>query len=190
MAISLVEPMLQEVVYRQEVRSAKCYILLSFLFGVAAVLTLPYTRYAEEPVKTTLASELFATTFGRTMGIARAPRTAIHHHVLPTVMQAPVHELFERSHLTHGTAHGRSNIFVRAEIEEEVKKMIAEQLSVDEAKVTNEATFIGDLGADSLDAVELIMALEEKFGVEIPEEEAQKLTTVQSVIDYAKAAKK
>merc|ERR1719235_2631230 len=177
--------MLQEVVYRQEVRSAKCYMLLSFLFGVAAVMTLPYTRYGEEPVKTTMASELLATTFGRTAGFARVPRAATHPRVLPTAMQAPVHQ-----RLTHGAAHGRSNIFVRADLEEDVKKMIAEQLSVDEAKVTNEATFIGDLGADSLDAVELIMALEEKYGVEIPEEEAQKLTTVQSVIDYAKAAKK
>merc|ERR1719316_2494654 len=74
-----------------------------------------------------------------------------------------------------------------ADVEEKVKKMIAENLSVDLPKVVNEASFIGDLGADSLDAVELLMALEEEFGVEIPEEEAQKLTTVQAVIDYAKS---
>merc|ERR1719235_616613 len=138
-----------------------------------------------------MASELLASAYGRTPGVAKVPHLAMRPHVMPSAMSSPVHERFmERSQATHGKALGRSHIFVRAEIEEEVKKMIAEQLSVDEAKVTNEATFIGDLGADSLDAVELIMALEEKFGVEIPEEEAQKLTTVQSVIDYAKSAQK
>jgi acyl carrier protein len=85
-------------------------------------------------------------------------------------------------------AYSGPRLTVRADdVEAKVKKMIAENLSVDEAKLTSEASFIGDLGADSLDAVELLMALEEEFGVEIPEEEAQKLTTVQAVIDYAKA---
>merc|ERR1719188_334714 len=159
-------------------------MLVSFLLGFAAVVTLQNTRHGE-------ATELVATTLGRTVGVARVPHTAIHSRVPHAAIQAPVRERFlGNSHLTHATAHGRSPIFVRADLEEDVKKMIAEQLSVDEAKVTNEATFIGDLGADSLDAVELIMALEEKFGVEIPEEEAQKLTTVQSVIDYATKAQK
>jgi acyl carrier protein len=76
---------------------------------------------------------------------------------------------------------------VRADdIEAQVKKIVVENLNVDEAKVTNDAKFIDDLGADSLDTVELLMALEEELGTEIPEEEAQKITTVQDVIDYAK----
>jgi len=183
--------MLQETVSRQEVRTAKGFMLLSFLFGVAAVLTFPYNRYGDEPTTTTMAAELWATAVGRSQVVARAPQIAMQPRNLPGVMHSPAHASFNRlSHVTHGSARGASPIVVRSELEADVKKMIAEQLSVDEAKVTNEATFIGDLGADSLDAVELIMALEEKYGVEIPEEEAQKLTTVQSVIDYAKAAKK
>jgi len=65
-----------------------------------------------------------------------------------------------------------------------VKKIIVSQLNVSEEQVTSEASFIDDLGADSLDQVELVMALEEEFGTEIPEEEAEKLQTVGSVIDY------
>lgn len=70
------------------------------------------------------------------------------------------------------------------EIEEKVKKIIAEQLSVSEDKVVPEASFIGDLGADSLDTVELVMALEDQFETEIPDEEAQKILTVKDAIDY------
>eukprot|EP00746_Dinoflagellata_sp_MGD_P160819 gnl/MRDRNA2_/MRDRNA2_87745_c0_seq1.p1 gnl/MRDRNA2_/MRDRNA2_87745_c0~~gnl/MRDRNA2_/MRDRNA2_87745_c0_seq1.p1 ORF type:complete len:185 (+),score=44.46 gnl/MRDRNA2_/MRDRNA2_87745_c0_seq1:81-635(+) len=73
-----------------------------------------------------------------------------------------------------------------ADLEDKVKKIIVENLNVDADKVKNEAKFIDDLGADSLDTVELLMALEEELGTEIPEEEAQKITTVQDVIDYAK----
>lgn len=69
-------------------------------------------------------------------------------------------------------------------IEEKVKKIIAEQLSVPEDQVTNSASFQDDLGADSLDTVELVMALEEAFETEIPDEEAEKITTVQEAIDY------
>ncbi|CSA83394.1 acyl carrier protein [Vibrio cholerae] len=69
-------------------------------------------------------------------------------------------------------------------IEERVKKIIVEQLGVDEAEVKNESSFVEDLGADSLDAVELVMALEEEFDTEIPDEEAEKITTVQAAIDY------
>ena len=69
-------------------------------------------------------------------------------------------------------------------IEERVKKIIVEQLGVKEEDVKSEASFFEDLGADSLDTVELVMALEEEFDIEIPDEEAEKITTVQSAIDY------
>jgi acyl carrier protein len=72
-------------------------------------------------------------------------------------------------------------------IEERVKKIVVEQLGVDEAEVKNSSSFIDDLGADSLDTVELVMALEEEFGAEIPDEDAEKITTVQAAIDYIKA---
>ena len=70
-------------------------------------------------------------------------------------------------------------------IEERVKKIVAEQLGVKE-DISNEASFVDDLGADSLDTVELVMALEEEFECEIPDEEAEKITTVQQAIDYVK----
>ena len=69
-------------------------------------------------------------------------------------------------------------------IEARVKKIVAEQLGVAEADVKNESSFVEDLGADSLDNVELVMALEEEFGQEIPDEEAEKLQTVGDVIKY------
>ena len=69
-------------------------------------------------------------------------------------------------------------------IEERVKKIIVEQFGVKEEDVKPEASFVEDLGADSLDTVELVMALEEEFDIEIPDEEAEKITTVQSAIDY------
>eukprot|EP00659_Diplonema_papillatum_P022258 gene22258-34136_t len=71
-------------------------------------------------------------------------------------------------------------------IEERVKKIVAEQLGVKEEEVTNSASFVEDLGADSLDTVELVMALEEEFETEIPDEEAEKITTVQAAIDYSR----
>ena len=70
-------------------------------------------------------------------------------------------------------------------IEERVKKIVSEQLGVDDIK--NESSFVDDLGADSLDTVELVMALEEEFDTEIPDEEAEKITTVQAAIDYVTA---
>lgn len=69
-------------------------------------------------------------------------------------------------------------------VDERVKKIVVEQLGVDENEVTNEASFVDDLGADSLDTVELVMAFEEEFGLEIPDEEAEKITTVKQVVDY------
>jgi acyl carrier protein len=69
-------------------------------------------------------------------------------------------------------------------IEARVRKIIIEQLGVKEEQVTNEASFVEDLGADSLDTVELVMALEEEFELEIPDEDAEKITTVQQAIDY------
>lgn len=71
-------------------------------------------------------------------------------------------------------------------IEEKVRDIIVEQLSVNPEQVTPNASFIEDLGADSLDTVELVMAFEEEFGVEVPDEDAEKLHTVQQVIDYIK----
>jgi len=71
-----------------------------------------------------------------------------------------------------------------ANIEEKVKNIIAEQLGVPVEKVVPEAKFIEDLGADSLDTVELVMALEEEFNCEIPDEEAEKITTVKQAVDY------
>ena len=71
-----------------------------------------------------------------------------------------------------------------ASIAERVKQIVTEQLGVDEDQVTDDASFMDDLGADSLDTVELVMALEEEFETEIPDEEAEKITTVQQAIDF------
>jgi acyl carrier protein len=68
--------------------------------------------------------------------------------------------------------------------EERVRKIVIEQLGVTEEQATNAASFVDDLGADSLDTVELVMALEEEFECEIPDEEAEKITTIQQAIDY------
>jgi acyl carrier protein len=77
-----------------------------------------------------------------------------------------------------------------ADVETKVKKIISEQLGVPESDVKPEASFVNDLGADSLDTVELVMALEEEFSVEIPDEDAEKIATVQNAIDYIKAKAK
>ena len=74
-----------------------------------------------------------------------------------------------------------------SDVEARVKKIVVEQLNVKEEEVSNESSFVDDLGADSLDTVELVMALEEEFGCEIPDEEAEKITTVQQAIDYINA---
>ena len=72
-------------------------------------------------------------------------------------------------------------------IEERVKKIVVEQLGVKEEEVSSESSFVDDLGADSLDTVELVMALEEEFDTEIPDEDAEKITTVQQATDYVNA---
>ena len=72
-------------------------------------------------------------------------------------------------------------------IEERVRKIVVEQLGVKEDELKNDASFVDDLGADSLDTVELVMALEEEFETEIPDEEAEKITTIQEAIDYINA---
>jgi acyl carrier protein len=74
-----------------------------------------------------------------------------------------------------------------ATVEEKVKNIIVEQLGVDQDEVKGESSFVDDLGADSLDVVELVMALEEAFGLEIGDEDAEKLTTVKKVVDYVEA---
>jgi acyl carrier protein len=74
-----------------------------------------------------------------------------------------------------------------AELEEKVKQIIVDQLGVDGDEVTPQAKFAEDLGADSLDTVELVMALEEEFGIEIPDEDAEKIATVKDAIDYIRS---
>ena len=75
-------------------------------------------------------------------------------------------------------------------IEQRVKKIVAEQLGVNEADIKNESSFVDDLGADSLDTVELVMALEEEFECEIPDDDAEKVTSVQQTIEYIISHKK
>jgi len=80
----------------------------------------------------------------------------------------------------------REELFIMS-VEERVKKIVVEQLGVKEEEVSKESSFVDDLGADSLDTVELVMALEEEFKTEIPDEEAEKITTVQQAIDHISA---
>jgi acyl carrier protein len=77
-----------------------------------------------------------------------------------------------------------------ATVEERVKQIIVEQLGVDEGEVTANASFVDDLGADSLDTVELVMAFEEAFDIEIPDEQAEKIRTVKDAVDYINAHSK
>ena len=75
-------------------------------------------------------------------------------------------------------------------VEQKVKQIIVEQLGVDENQVDNTASFVDDLGADSLDIVELVMAFEEAFDIDIPDEDAEKIATVKDAVDYIEAKKK
>ena len=76
-----------------------------------------------------------------------------------------------------------------SEVETQVKQIVVDHLGIDDAKVTLESKFIDDLGADSLDTVELVMAFEEKFGIEIPDDAAETIQTVQNAIDYIESKK-
>jgi acyl carrier protein len=87
--------------------------------------------------------------------------------------------------LTHRVA--REELSIMSSVEERVKKIVIEQLGVKEEEVTNEASFVDDLGADSLDTVELVMALEEEFKTEIPDEEAENITTVNQAVSFINA---
>jgi len=91
------------------------------------------------------------------------------------------------SEITEQESEGR---LVMSDVAERVKKIVVEHLGVDEAKVTENASFVDDLGADSLDTVELVMAFEEEFGTEIPDEAAEKITTVKDAIAYIEARSK
>jgi acyl carrier protein len=86
----------------------------------------------------------------------------------------------------NGVILGKEVVIAMATVDERVKKIIAEQLGVEEGEVTPEASFVEDLGADSLDTVELVMALEEEFSIEIPDEDAEKILTVGKALDYIK----
>jgi acyl carrier protein len=110
------------------------------------------------------------------------------------VRGAPVKPIADDAHLTTALRSGKIAQFQSntpasggrsmENVEPRVKKIVAEQLGVNEAEIKNESSFVDDLGADSLDTVELVMALEEEFETEIPDEEAEKITTVQQAIDY------
>jgi acyl carrier protein len=91
--------------------------------------------------------------------------------------------------VTDGPNGGKEAV-VSTDVEEKVKKIIVDQLGVEEAEVTPDAKFIDDLGADSLDTVELVMALEEEFGIEIPDEDAEKIVTVKDASAYIQEHKK
>lgn len=96
------------------------------------------------------------------------------------------------THYNGGTAYVVLNFILEvnptmSSIDERVKKIVIEQLGVKEEEVTTTASFVEDLGADSLDTVELVMALEEEFECEIPDEEAEKITTVAQAVDYVNA---
>ena len=77
-----------------------------------------------------------------------------------------------------------ADVKAKANVAEKIKQIVSEQLGVDEAEVTPTASFVDDLGADSLDTVELVMAFEEAFEIEIPDEEAEKIRTVQDAVTY------
>ncbi len=112
------------------------------------------------------------------------PRQRRHVHGVIAGAAAPGILVKSASFVSIIPASGRRSM---ENIEQRVRKIVAEQLGVNEAEIKNESSFVDDLGADSLDTVELVMALEEEFETEIPDEEAEKITTVQQAIDYIAA---
>jgi len=128
----------------------------------------------------------------RAAGRAARDSPETPHTVFPAPLSATeqVRCYFCHGQALHHSALGyNSRDFSQLEIcmesiEQRVKKIVAEQLGVNEAEIKNESSFLDDLGADSLDMVELVMALEDEFETEIPDEEAEKITTVQQAIDY------
>jgi acyl carrier protein len=92
----------------------------------------------------------------------------------------------DRAEMGHYQARNRGNERM-SDVAERVKKIVVEHLGVDEAKVTENASFIDDLGADSLDTVELVMAFEEEFGCEIPDDAAEKIVTVKDAVSFIEA---
>jgi acyl carrier protein len=107
--------------------------------------------------------------------------------MLGTVSPAPA--VAERAEVTH-SQDLRVNFVeerVMSDVAERVKKIVVEHLGVDETKVTDNASFIDDLGADSLDTVELVMAFEEEFGCEIPDDAAEKIVTVKDAVQFIEA---
>jgi acyl carrier protein len=113
----------------------------------------------------------------------RAKRAVSFAQGKKTAFCTPAQRITER-HQTADKGQGPMS-----EIADKVKKIVVEHLGVEESKVTPEASFIDDLGADSLDTVELVMAFEEAFGVEIPEDAAEKISTVKDAIDYIEKQK-
>jgi len=83
-------------------------------------------------------------------------------------------------------ACNKKEVNMAGDIFERVKKIVIEQLGVNESQITGDASYIDDLGADSLDTVELVMALEEEFGLEIPDEDAERITTIDQTVTYIK----
>jgi acyl carrier protein len=100
--------------------------------------------------------------------------------------KAPAAEKPDNDHNRHNSSGVPEPM---SDIADKIKRIVVEHLGVDEAKVTPEASFIDDLGADSLDTVELVMAFEEEFDVEIPEDAAEKIATVKDAIDYIEKQK-
>eukprot|EP00747_Dinoflagellata_sp_TGD_P156779 gnl/TRDRNA2_/TRDRNA2_177687_c0_seq10.p1 gnl/TRDRNA2_/TRDRNA2_177687_c0~~gnl/TRDRNA2_/TRDRNA2_177687_c0_seq10.p1 ORF type:complete len:171 (-),score=47.96 gnl/TRDRNA2_/TRDRNA2_177687_c0_seq10:260-772(-) len=167
MSLTLAETMLAKEDSHTGRGSGKLLVCMASLLGFAlGFASLQYSRSESQPV------DLWTTATARAPAFNAQPRMALRGMYAPQAAMNP--------------SRSFAPLIVRGDTEDKIQKMIAEQLSVDEGKITPASSFV-DLGADSLDTVELLMALEEEFGVEIPEEEAQKLTTVQAVIDYAKA---
>ena len=109
-----------------------------------------------------------------------APRGVFPYNTAPAVrLLSPAGRFFETQEVKPTEDQP-----LMSTVEQQVKAIVAEQLGVKQEQVTNDASFVDDLGADSLDTVELVMALEEEFEIEIPDEDAEKITTVHQAIDY------